>query len=80
MKTEMALRMWRARRRSGKTYTQIANETGISSRTIDSWINGIRVPGSEGLAKFAASVGVTTDSLLSHYVPASLVPVEQGEK
>lgn len=62
--SELGIRLWKARKASGKTIPQLAMETGISERSIGYYESGECDVKAKKLAVICRSLGVSSDWLL----------------
>ena len=67
----LAFRLAEARKNSGLTQGQVAENLHITTQSVSSWECGNSIPDTEKLPEIAALYGVTTDWLLSGKLPAA---------
>ena len=67
----LAFRLTEARKNSGLTQGQVAENLHITTQSVSSWECGNSIPDTEKLPEIAALYGVTTDWLLSGKLPAA---------
>lgn len=60
----LGLRLWKARKASGKSIVELSDDTGISKRSIGYYESGECEPKASNLAKICKSLGVSSDWLL----------------
>ena len=58
---------------SGKQQKEIANELGIPQSTLNTWMNGYRIPKIESVDMLAEYFGVTRNEIM---LPYGMVPLE----
>ena len=58
---------------SGKMQVEVADDLGIAKTTLNTWLNGSRVPKIESIDKLAHYFGVTRDEIM---MPYGMVPIE----
>lgn len=58
---------------SGKTQKQIAKELNIATTTLNTWMNGYRVPKMESIDMLAEYFGVTRNEIM---LPYGMVPLD----
>ena len=63
-KKQITYRLWEARLESGKSFRQIAEETGLSLNLLNAYMNKGVMPGADKLALLCPCLGVSADWLL----------------
>ncbi len=61
---QITYRLWEARLESGKSFRQIAEETGLSLNVLNAYMNKGVMPGADKLALLCPCLGVSADWVL----------------
>lgn len=63
-KKQITYRLAEAVKDSGKTYAQLAEETGMHANTVSNYVNEGIMPGADKLAMLCRALGVSADTIL----------------